>query len=40
MRSNTRRYMTLFAEAADEVMPVATELHEEDDVFDVLMRQV
>ena len=40
VRGNTRRYMALFAEAADELMPVATELHEEDDVFDVLMRQV
>ncbi len=39
VRGNTRRYLQLFAEAADDVMPVPTELHEEDDVFDVLMRQ-
>jgi hypothetical protein len=31
--------MLLFSEAADEVMPAPTELHEDDDVFDVLMRQ-
>jgi hypothetical protein len=40
VRGNTRRYLMLFAEAADAVMPPPTELHEEDDVFDVLMRQV
>jgi len=39
VKSNTRRYMQLFSEAADEAMPAATELHEDDDVFDVLMRQ-
>lgn len=40
VNSNTRRYMQLFSEAADEVLPLPTELHEDDDVFDVLMRQV
>jgi hypothetical protein len=40
VRGNTRRYLMLFAEAADDVMPPPTELNEEDDVFDVLMRQV
>ena len=38
--SNTRRYQSLFCDAADECMPVPTEVHGDDDVFDVLLRQV
>ena len=37
---NTRRYQALFCDAADECMPVPTEVHGDDDVFDVLLRQV
>lgn len=40
MTTNTRRYMTLFAEAADELMPAPDVQDTEEDVFDVLMRQV
>lgn len=38
--SNTRRYMTLFAEAADDLLPAPSVQQTEEDVFDVLMRQV
>lgn len=38
--TNTRRYISLFAEAADELMPQSSAHGTEDDVFDVLMRQV
>ena len=40
VRNNTRRYLSLFADAADEIMPLATSAFEgTEDVFDVLMRQ-
>ena len=40
VRDNTRRYLTLFADAADELMPAPTSAFEgTEDVFDVLMRQ-
>jgi DNA replication licensing factor MCM7 len=39
--SNTRRYVSFFAEAADELMPRRTsDIMDEDDTFDVLLRQV
>ena len=38
--SNTRRYQSLFCDAADECLPQPTQLPGEDDVFDVLLRQV
>jgi len=38
--SNTRRYVSFFAEAADELMPRRTsDIMDEDDTFDVLLRQ-
>jgi len=40
VRDNTRRYLSLFADAADELMPLPTSAFEgTEDVFDVLMRQ-
>ena len=39
--SNSRRYVSLFAEAADELMPRrASDLMDEDDTFDILLQQV
>jgi len=39
-KKNTQRYLSLFADAADEVMPLPTSAFEgTEDVFDVLMRQ-
>ena len=39
--SNSRRYVSLFAEAADELMPRSTsDLMDEDDTFDILLQQV
>ena len=40
VRSNARRYITFFSEAADELLPAPTAMDEDEDVFDVLMRQV
>ena len=40
IQSNARRYISLFAEAADELMPESTLSVAEEDSFDVLMRQV
>ncbi|GBG59606.1 hypothetical protein CBR_g49870 [Chara braunii] len=37
--SNARRYISIFSEAIDEIMPEPTELQTTEDVFDVLMRQ-
>mmetsp|Transcript_13710 Transcript_13710/g.54198 ORF Transcript_13710/g.54198 Transcript_13710/m.54198 type:complete len:268 (-) Transcript_13710:2125-2928(-) len=38
--SNSRRYVSLFAEAADELMPRrASDLMDEDDTFDILLQQ-
>ena len=39
VRGNTRRYITLFSEAADMMLPAPTTLNGDEDVFDVLMRQ-
>ena len=40
VRDNTRRYLSLFADAADDLMPLPTSAFEGiEDVFDVLMRQ-
>ena len=39
-RKNTRRYQNIFADAADAAMPLATAVNTDEDVFDVLMRQV
>mmetsp|Transcript_29073 Transcript_29073/g.71824 ORF Transcript_29073/g.71824 Transcript_29073/m.71824 type:complete len:727 (-) Transcript_29073:303-2483(-) len=39
VQSNARRYISLFAEAADDVMPESTFAASEEDSFDVLMRQ-
>jgi hypothetical protein len=39
VQSNARRYISLFAEAADDLMPESTLSVAEEDSFDVLMRQ-
>jgi hypothetical protein len=41
VQSNARRYASIFAEAADDIMPRRIfGVSDEDDSFDVLMRQV
>jgi DNA replication licensing factor MCM7 len=42
VQSNARRYASIFAEAADDIMPSSRifGVSDEDDSFDVLMRQV
>lgn len=40
IQSNTRRYISLFAEAADDLMPARSYVAVEEDSFDILMRQV
>ena len=39
IQSNARRYTSLFAEAADELMPESSVNITDEDSFDVLMRQ-
>lgn len=40
VRSNTRRYVSLFADAADDLIPERSVCTFDEDSFDVLMRQV
>ncbi len=40
VRSNTRRYVSLFADAADDLIPERSVGTFDEDSFDVLMRQV
>jgi hypothetical protein len=41
IKNNTRRYQSIFSDAADAVMPITTSVqYSNDDVIDVLMRQV
>lgn len=37
---NTKRYMSLFAAAADAVMPIPTVLHGGSDMFDIIAESV
>jgi hypothetical protein len=39
IQSNARRYISIFSEAADDLMPESTFSVAEEDSFDVLMRQ-
>lgn len=39
VRTNTRRYVSIFAEAVDELLPEPTEVIPRDDDYDILMRQ-
>lgn len=39
MRLNTKRYITLFANAIDELLPEPDQQYQEEDVFDVMLHQ-
>lgn len=40
IRNNTRRYVSLFSEVVDRIMPVPTkDISEQDEVIDVILHQ-